>query len=132
VFPEALTKFGVGGNHKIGGITLRLKSFGAITGGTFAKIFALMANDINMPPIGVLLIGADFTEIFLNLSGGEYGSLAALGEAGAATTNYGVFVNTLINFLIVASAIFMVIKRMNKLTKREEAAPDAPKAPPRE
>jgi len=86
---------------------------GVIIGAAFGKIVTSLVNDIIMPPIGVLLGGVDFTEMFLNLSGGEYASLAAAKEAGAATINYGVFVNTVINFLIVAFAIFMVIKQMN-------------------
>ena len=105
---------------------------GVIICGAFAKILTLMVNDIIMPPIGVLLGGVDFTQMFLNLSGGEDASLAAVREAGAATINYGVFVNAVISFLIVAFAIFMVIKQMKKLKKKEEAAPEAPKAPPRE
>ena len=105
---------------------------GVIIGAAFGKIVTSLVNDIIMPPIGVLLGGVDFTEMFLNLSDGDYASLAAAKEAGAATINYGVFVNTVINFLIVAFAIFMVIKQMNKLKKKEEAAPEAPKAPPRE
>ncbi|MDC0360997.1 large conductance mechanosensitive channel protein MscL [Alphaproteobacteria bacterium] len=105
---------------------------GVIIGAAFGKIVTSLVNDIMMPPIGVLLGGVDFTEMFLNLSDGDYASLAAAKEAGAATINYGVFVNTVINFLIVAFAIFMVIKQMNKLKKTEEAAPEAPKAPPRE
>jgi len=91
---------------------------GVIIGAAFGKIVTSLVNDIIMPPIGVLLGGVDFTEMFLNLSGGEYASLAAAKEAGAATINYGVFVNTVINFLIVAFAIFMVIKQMNKLKKK--------------
>lgn len=105
---------------------------GVIIGAAFGKIVTSLVNDIIMPPIGVLLGGVDFTEMFLNLSDGDYASLAAAKEAGAATINYGVFVNTVINFLIVAFAIFMVIKQMNKMKKKEEAAPEAPKAPPRE
>jgi len=105
---------------------------GVIIGAAFGKIVTSLVNDIMMPPIGVLLGGVDFTEMFLNLSDGDYASLAAAKEAGAATINYGVFVNTVINFLIVAFAIFMVIKQMNKMKKKEEAAPEAPKAPPRE
>ena len=84
---------------------------GVIIGVAFGKIVTSLVNDIIMPPIGVLLGGVDFTEMFLNLSGGEYASLAAAKEAGAATINYGVFVNTVINFLIVAFAIFMSSSR---------------------
>lgn len=105
---------------------------GVIIGVAFGKIVTSLVNDIIMPPIGILLGGVDFTEMYVNLSGGEYASLAAAKEAGAATINYGVFANAVINFLIVAFAIFMVIKQMNRLKKKDEAKPVAPKAPPRE
>jgi large conductance mechanosensitive channel len=105
---------------------------GVIIGAAFGKIVTSLVNDIIMPPIGILLGGVDFTEMYINLSGGEFASLAAAKEAGAATINYGVFVNTVINFLIVAFAIFLVIKQMNKMKKKEEAKPAAPAAPPRD
>ncbi len=73
------------------------------------------------PPIGLLLGGVDFSNIFINLSGGDYASLAEAQEAGAATLNIGVFVNTVLDFIIVAFAIFIVIKQMNRLKKQEEA-----------
>tara|TARA_B110000444_G_C18344529_1_gene368830 strand:+ start:72 stop:476 length:405 start_codon:yes stop_codon:yes gene_type:complete len=92
---------------------------GMVIGAAFGKFVTSLVSDIIMPPIGVLLGGADFTEMFLNLSDGEYASLAAAKEAGAATINYGVFVNAVFNFLI--------IKQMNKMKKEEEAAPEAPK-----
>lgn len=105
---------------------------GVIIGAAFGKIVTSLVNDIIMPPIGVMMGGVDFTEMFVNLSGGDYASLAAAKEAGAATINYGVFVNTVINFLIVAFAIFMVIKQMNRMKKKEEEAPAAPAEPPKE
>jgi large conductance mechanosensitive channel len=105
---------------------------GVIIGAAFGKIVTSLVNDIIMPPIGILLGGVDFTEMYINLSGGEFASLAAAKEAGAATINYSVFVNTVINFLIVAFAIFLVIKQMNKMKKKEEAKPAAPAAPPRD
>jgi large conductance mechanosensitive channel len=77
-----------------------------------------------MPPIGVAMGGVDFSNIFINLSDGEYANLAAAKEAGAATLNVGVFINTVIDFAIVAFAIFMMIKMMNRM-KREEEAPAA-------
>ncbi|MDH3476364.1 MAG: large-conductance mechanosensitive channel protein MscL [Rhodospirillales bacterium] len=94
---------------------------GIIIGAAFGKIVSSFVNDIIMPPIGVLLGNVDFTEIFINLSGGDYPSLAAAKEAGAATINVGVFVNTVLDFVIVAFAIFIVIKQMNRLKKQEEA-----------
>lgn len=105
---------------------------GVIIGAAFGKIVTSLVNDIIMPPIGVMMGGVDFTEMFINLSDGDHATLAAAKEAGAATINYGVFVNTVINFLIVAFAIFMVIKQMNRMKKKEEAAPEAPAAPPKE
>ena len=102
---------------------------GVIIGAAFGKIVTSLVNDIIMPPIGLLLGGIDFTNLFINLSGGDYPSLAAAQEAGAATINYGVFINTMIQFAIVAFAIFIVVKQINRL-KREQ--PAAPAAPPRQ
>lgn len=105
---------------------------GIIIGGAFGKIITSLVNDIIMPPIGKLLGGVDFTNLFIVLGKGTYPSLAAAQAAGAATINYGVFINTVINFLIIAFSIFMIIKAMNAAKKKEEAAPAAPAAPPRE
>jgi large conductance mechanosensitive channel len=102
---------------------------GVIIGAAFGKIVTSLVNDIIMPPIGLLLGGIDFTNLFINMSGGDYATLAAAQEAGAATINYGVFINTVIQFVIVAFAIFIVIKQINRL-KREQ--PAAPAAPPRQ
>jgi large conductance mechanosensitive channel len=102
---------------------------GVIIGAAFGKIVTSLVNDIIMPPIGLLLGGIDFTNLFINLSGGDYPSLAAAQEAGAATINYGVFINTMIQFVIVAFAIFIVVKQINRL-KREQ--PAAAAAPPRQ
>jgi len=96
---------------------------GIIIGAAFGKIVTSLVNDLIMPPIGVLLGGVDFSEIYLNLSGGSYESLAAAREAGAATINLGVFINTVLNFLIVAFAIFLLIRNVNRLKRKEEAAP---------
>ncbi len=102
---------------------------GVIIGAAFGKIVTSLVSDIIMPPIGLLLGGVDFSNMFITLSGGDYPSLAAAQEAGATTLNYGVFINTVIQFLIVAFAIFIVIKRINRL-KREQ--PPASAAPPRQ
>lgn len=96
---------------------------GIIIGAAFGKIVSSFVNDIIMPPIGVFLGGVDFTNIFINLSGGTYESLAAAQEAGAATMNVGVFINTILDFIIVAFAIFIVIRNMNKMKRAEEEAP---------
>ncbi|MDH3229007.1 MAG: large-conductance mechanosensitive channel protein MscL [Alphaproteobacteria bacterium] len=97
---------------------------GIVIGVAFGAIVKSLVSDIIMPPIGLLLGGVDFSEIFINLSGGDFASLAAAKEAGAVTINLGVFINTVLNFLIVAFAIFMVIRLLSKLRKPEEAAPE--------
>lgn len=100
-----------------------------IMGAAFGAIVNSFVKDIIMPPIGVLLGDVNFSDLFINLSTGSYDSLAAAQEAGAATINYGVFINTIINFLIVAFAIFMIIRTVNKTKKQEEAAPPPPPEP---
>ncbi len=100
-----------------------------ILGAAFGAIVTSLVNDIIMPPIGMLLGGVDFTNLFINLSGGSYASLAAAEEAGAAVIRYGIFLNAIINFLIVAFAIFLVVKAANSLQKKEKAAPAPPPAP---
>jgi large conductance mechanosensitive channel len=102
---------------------------GVVIGAAFGKIVTSLVNDIIMPPIGLLLGGIDFSNFFITLSGGEYASLAEAQEAGAATLNYGLFINTVIQFLIVAFAIFLVIKQINRM-KREQ--PATPAIPPRQ
>lgn len=101
---------------------------GVIIGGAFGKIISSFVADVLMPPIGVLLGGVDFSDLFISLDGVKYATLAAAQEAGAATINYGLFINTVIDFLIVAAAIFAMIKTMNHLQKpkKEEAAPAGP------
>lgn len=105
---------------------------GIVIGGAFGKIVSSFVKDVLMPPIGKLMGGADFTNYFINLGDGEFASLAAAEEAGAAVIRYGTFVNTVIDFVIVAFAIFMVVKAMNKMKKAEEEAPEAPPEPPKE
>ena len=90
---------------------------GIIIGAAFGKIVSSFVNDVVMPPIGMLLGGVDFTDLFITLSGGSYTSLDAAKEAGAVTINIGVFINTVLDFIIVAFAIFIVIKQMNRLKK---------------
>ncbi len=101
---------------------------GIIIGGAFGKIVSSLVNDVIMPPIGMLMGNVDFSQLFVNLGEGEFASLAAAKEAGAATINYGVFINTVLDFTIVAFAIFMVIKGMNKM-KKEEVSPKEPPKP---
>jgi len=99
---------------------------GVIIGGAFGKIVSSLVNDVIMPPIGLLLGRVNFANLFINLSGKPYDSLAAAKEAGAATINYGAFINTIIEFLIVALVLFLVIKQVNRLQAKKEAAPATP------
>jgi len=105
---------------------------GFILGGAFSTIVKSLVNDILMPPLGLVLGGVDFANLYVSLSGGEYESLAAAQEAGAATINYGLFINNVIAFVILAFALFLIIKGMNKMQKKAEEAPAEPAAPPRE
>lgn len=102
---------------------------GIIIGGAFGTIVTSLVNDIMMPPIGMLTGGVDFSSIFIALDGGSYASLAAAQAAGAPTLNIGLFINALIAFLIVAWALFLVVKGINKLKKEAEEAPKAPETP---
>ena len=99
---------------------------GIIIGAAFGKIVSSLVKDVIMPPIGKLMGGVDFSGLFINLSDVSYETLAAAEAAGAPTINYGVFINTVLDFLIVAFAIFMVIKGMNSLKKKEEAQAAVP------
>lgn len=106
---------------------------GIIIGAAFTTVVNSLVNDIIMPPIGQLLGGVDFSNIFINLSGGDYATLAAAQEAGAATINIGLFINAIINFLIVGFAVFLLVRSVNTMMerskKKEEAAPAAPAGP---
>jgi len=92
---------------------------GVVIGGAFGKIVSSFTNDVLMPPIGLLTGGVDFSNLTVTLK-------EAAGETAAVTLNYGVFVNTILDFLIIAFAIFLVVRAMNSAKKKEEAAPDAP------
>jgi large conductance mechanosensitive channel len=96
---------------------------GIIIGAAFTGIVNSLVADILMPPIGKIMGGIDFSNFFINLSDGHYASLKAAKEAGAATINYGLFLNQVINFLIVSFAIFMIVKQANRFKKAQEAAP---------
>lgn len=93
-----------------------------VIGAAFKTIVDSFVADIIMPPIGLLLGNVDFSNLFINLSGTDYASLAAAKEAGAATLNYGLFINNVISFLIVAFAIFIVVKQFNRIRAPEAAA----------
>jgi len=105
---------------------------GIIIGGAFGKIVSSLVNDVIMPPVGQLLGGVDFSGLFINLSDARYETLAAAKEAGAATLNYGAFIQTTIDFVIVAFVIFMMVRSMNSLRKKEEEKPAAPPEPSEE
>jgi large conductance mechanosensitive channel len=101
---------------------------GVVIGAAFGAIVTSLVSDIIMPPIGLLLGGIDFSEFYINLSGKTFASLAEAKKAGAATINYGIFLNQVVHFLIVAFAIFIVVKQINRFKKEEAAAPAAPPA----
>jgi large conductance mechanosensitive channel len=98
---------------------------GIVIGGAFGKIVSSFVNDVLMPPIGMAIGGVDFSQLAITLQ-------EASGDVAAVTMNYGSFIQTVIDFVIIAFAIFMVIKAMNSLKKKEEAAPPAPPKPSNE
>jgi len=95
---------------------------GIVIGGAFGKIVSSFVNDVLMPPIGMLMGGVDFSDLAVVLK-------EASGDVAAVTLNYGSFIQTVVDFLIIAFAIFMVVKTMNNMKKKEEAAPEAPPKP---
>jgi large conductance mechanosensitive channel len=97
---------------------------GIIIGASFGKIITSLVGDVLMPPIGLLLGKVDFSNLFIDLSGQSHPSIAAAKAAGAVTINYGLFINTVLDFLIVAFVIFMLVKQINRL-KTQPAAPPA-------
>ncbi len=99
---------------------------GIIIGAAFGKIISSLVSDILMPPIGKLMGGLDFSNLFIDLSGGSYATLKAAKDAGAATINFGVFLNALIDFLIVAFAIFLLVRGVNRMRKQQETPPAPP------
>jgi large conductance mechanosensitive channel len=90
---------------------------GIIIGAAFGRIITSFVNDIIMPPLGLVIGKVDFSSLFLNISGTAYPTLAAAKAAGAATINYGVFLNTILDFLIVAFAIFLLVRQVNRWSK---------------
>ena len=102
---------------------------GIIIGAAFGKIVSSLVSDVIMPPIGKLMGNVDFSNLFITLGAGDYASLKAAKDAGAATLNYGVFLNTVLDFIIVAFAIFLLIKCVN-MAKRKAAEAPAPPPPP--
>ena len=105
---------------------------GIVIGAAFGKIVSSFVGDVLMPPLGLALGGMDFSNLFITLGSGSFPTIAAAKAAGAPTLNYGLFINSLVDFTIVAFALFMVIKLMNRLKKEEAApakAPDTKKCP---
>jgi len=103
---------------------------GVIIGAAFGKVVSAMVDNVLMPPIGQVLGNVDFSDLFIDLSGAGHPTLAAAREAGAATVAYGLFINATVNFLIVAFALFLVVKAMNVLKARTEQQKAAEPPPP--
>lgn len=99
---------------------------GIVIGAAFTSVVNSFVNDVLMPPIGRVTGGVDFANLFINLSNTDYETLAEAQEAGAATLNYGLFLNSLISFLIVAFAVFVLVQSYNRMRTLEESAPPAP------
>ena len=99
---------------------------GVIVGAAFTAIVNSLVNDLLMPPLGLIIGGIDFSNFFLTLKGGSFPSLDAAKAAGAVTINYGLFLNAVIRFVIVAFAIFLIVKQVNRLHRAKAAAPPAP------
>jgi large conductance mechanosensitive channel len=99
---------------------------GIVIGAAFTSVVQSFVNDVLMPPIGLATGGVDFSNLYLSLSGEPYASLAAAQEAGAPTLNYGVFINNILSFLIVAFVIFLLVKGYNRLREENESVPAEP------
>ncbi|HVY97924.1 MAG TPA: large conductance mechanosensitive channel protein MscL [Dongiaceae bacterium] len=111
-------------------------AFGVIIGAAFTGIVNSLVNDVIMPPVGFIAGGLDFSNFFIVIkegakAAGPYASLADAKAAGAVTLNYGIFINAVINFLIVAFVLFLVVKQINRFKKKEEAGEVAPPPPTR-
>jgi large conductance mechanosensitive channel len=102
---------------------------GIIIGAAFGQIVTSFVQDVLMPPIGRLLGGVDFSNLFISLNGQHYDTVAAAKAAGAATINYGLFMNTVINFLIVAFAVFLLVRQVNRLAPKPVPAPTTRECP---
>ena len=103
-----------------------------ILGLAFNAIVKSLVNDMIMPVVGLITGGADFTNRFIVMSSGSFDTLAAAQEAGVATLNYGVFINTVIEFIIIAFVLFMMVRTYNRFRRKQEEAPAKPPAPPRQ
>lgn len=117
---EEFKKFAVKGN-------VVDMAVGIVLGMAFGNIVNSLVNDVLMPPIGLLVGEVDFANLYLNLSEQSFESLAAAREAGVPTINYGIFINTIINFLVVALVLFFFVKQINRFDRKEPGKPDEPK-----
>jgi large conductance mechanosensitive channel len=104
-------------------------AIGIIIGAAFGKIVSSLVKDVIMPPVGLLMGGVDFSNLFIDLSGKGHATLAEATAAGAPVLTFGVFLNNVIDFLIVAFVVFLMVKQINKMKKKEEARPPEPKKP---
>ena len=102
---------------------------GFVVGAAFGKIVSSLTNDVIMPPIGLVLGHVDFSSLFINLSSKHYDTLAAAKTAGAPTLNYGTFINTIIDFIIIAFAVFLLVKWVNRFIGEKPAAPTTKDCP---
>ncbi len=105
---------------------------GIVIGAAFTSIVKSLVGDILMPVVGLITGGVDFTNVFITLKGDSFQTLKAAQDAGAVTLNVGLFINALISFLIVAFALFMVVKSINQLKRKQEESPEEAPPPPRE
>lgn len=101
-------------------------AIGIIIGGAFGKIVSSLVSDVLMPPLGLLLGKMDFSNLFISLNGRHFASLQAAKAAGAPTLNYGLFANTVIDFVFVAFAVFLLVRTVNRLKRQQAAPPAAP------
>lgn len=104
-------------------------AIGFVLGTAFGRVITSLVNDIVMPPIGFVLGGLDFSSLFITLKGGPYASVAAAKAAGAPTINYGIFINTIVDFVIVAVVLFLVVRQVNRMRRQQEAAPTTKACP---
>jgi len=104
-------------------------AIGIVLGTAFGRIVSSFVADMLMPPIGLLLGGLDFANLFVTLRGGPYPSVAAAKAAGAPTINYGIFLNTVVDFVIVAFAMFLVVRQVNRLQRQPEVTPTTKPCP---
>lgn len=104
-------------------------AIGIVLGAAFGRIITSVVNDILMPPIGLMLGGLDFASLFIALKGGPYPSVAAAKAAGAPTINYGMFLNTVVDFVLVAAVLFLVVRQVNRMRRQPDVTPTTKPCP---